>query len=220
MKFRDRDEAGVRLVERLKQYKAGQTIALAVPRGGVPVAVKIAEGLHVPLDVVVIRKIQIPDNPEAGYGAVAEDGTVFLNEPMVRQLGLSQNQIDLQTKKVLDEIHRRSFLYRKIIPRLSIVGKTVIIIDDGLASGFTMVAAIKSVQRRGADIIVVASPVASGDAYHLLKPIADQLVCLVISRSYPFAVASFYDYWYDLTDEEVVRYLQLWQDGVKIKETL
>jgi predicted phosphoribosyltransferase len=210
-RFRDRVDAGKQLAERLKPYQSADAIILAVPRGGVPVAVEVAQTFHASLDVVVTRKIPIPNNPEAGYGAVAEDGTIFLNEPLVSQLGLSHRQIEYQAEQVLAEIKRRSLLYRGTLPRSSLVGKTAIIIDDGLASGFTMVAAVKSVQGQRAARTVVASPVASGNAYDLIKPICDALVCMVVSRSYPFAVASFYYHWHDLTDDEISNYLQAWQ---------
>ena len=210
-RFRDRADAGRQLAQKLKPYQSPESIVLAIPRGGVPVALEVAKVLNAPLDVVVTRKIPIPRNPEAGYGAVAEDGTIFLNEPVVHELGLSQRQIEYQAQEVLAEIERRSALYRGKLPRASLAGKTAIIIDDGLASGFTMIAAIKSVQRQKALRIVAASPVASGNAYEMIKPICDALVCLVISRSYPFAVASFYQEWHDLTDEEVSGFFQAWQ---------
>jgi putative phosphoribosyl transferase len=211
-RFQDRVDAGKQLAERLKAYQSPGTVVLAIPRGGVPVAIEVAQGLHAPLDVVVTRKIPIPYNPEAGYGAVAEDGTIFLNEPLLSQLGLSQRQIERQAQQVLAEIDRRSSLYRGRLPRSSLTGKTAIIVDDGLASGFTMVAAVRSIQRQEAGRIVVASPTASGNAYELVKPVCDALVCIVVSRSYPFAVASFYRHWHDLTDDEVSDYLQRWQE--------
>jgi len=220
--FRDRIDAGKQLAERLKSYQSAETIVLAVPRGGVPVAVEVAQSLNAPLDVVITRKIPIPHNPEAGYGAVAEDGTVFLNEPLVGQLGLSQRQIQYQAEKVLVEIERRSAIYRGKRPRASLVDKKAVIIDDGLASGFTMIAAIKSVERRRAARMVAASPTASGNAYKLIKPMCDALVCIVVSHSYHFAVASFYQRWHDLTDEEVSNYLQMWQKrhpSIKGRET-
>jgi putative phosphoribosyl transferase len=209
--FQDRVDAGRRLAEKLEPYRSAQTIVLAVPRGGVPVGMEVASRLHAPFDIVVTRKIPIPHNPEAGYGAVAEDGTVFLNEPLLNQLGLSQHQIEYQANQVLAEIMRRRDLYRGKLARPSLAGKTVIVVDDGLASGFTMVAAVRSVQRQKAARIVVGSPVASDSAYELIKPICDALVCIMVSHSYPFAVASFYGHWYDLTDEEVRKYLQTWQ---------
>ena len=210
--FRDRQDAGKRLGEALKERRVGAATVLAIPRGGVPVAVEVADVLGVPLDLAVTRKIPVPFNTEAGYGAVAEDGTVFLNERMVRALALRQSDIEAGTQAVLEEIGRRSSLYRKILPVQTVKDRAAIIVDDGLASsGFTMVAAIKSVRQRGAKRTIVASPVASGEAYDMLEPIADEIVCLVISRSYPFAVASFYDNWYDLDDDEVMKYLRDWQ---------
>lgn len=209
-RFRDRVDAGNQLAERLTPYRSPQTVILAIPRGGVPVAIEVAQSLDAPLDVVVTRKIPIPQNPEAGYGALAEDGTIFLNEPLVGQLGLSQRQIEYQAKEVLAEIERRSTVYRGNLPRCILADRIAIVIDDGLASGFTMVAAVKSVQRQKAARIVVASPAASGSACELIEPMCDALVCLVVSRSYPFAVASFYQHWHDLTDEEVGHYLRGW----------
>ena len=209
--FRNRTDAGQKLGERLKQYQGGGVIVFAIPRGGVPVAIEVAEKLDAHLDVVIPRKITIPYNPEAGYGAVTEDGTIALNEPLVNRLGLTESQIQQQAEEVRAEIRRRSALYRGELQATSVLGKTAIIIDDGLASGFTMIAAIKSVQRCKAAKIVVAVPVASGTAYDLVKPLADELVCLVIARIYQFAVASFYHHWYDLTDEEVIAYLGGWR---------
>ncbi len=213
--FQDRVDAGKRLAERLRQYQGSEAIVLAIPRGGVPVAIEVADKLGTPLDVVVPRKITIPYNPEAGYGAVTEDGTVVLNEPLVKRLGLTEPQIQHQADQVRAEIVRRSATYRGKLPSPPVEGKTAIIIDDGLASGFTMTAAIKSVQRRKAAKIVVAVPVASGTAYDQVKPLADELVSLVVARVYQFAVASFYHHWYDLTDEEVIRYLEGWQSRHK-----
>jgi len=209
--FQDRADAGKRLADNLAQYRAGKVIVLAIPRGGVPVAMEMAERLGAPLDVVVPRKIPIPHNPEAGYGAVAEDGTIVLNEPLVKRLALTEHQIHRQAKEVQAEIARRGAIYRRHLPGSSMEGKTAIIVDDGLASGFTMIAAIKSMERWKAARTVAAVPVASGSAYDLVKPLADELVCLVVARVYQFAVASFYYHWYDLTDEEVIEYLDDWR---------
>lgn len=216
--FRDRTDAGKRLAERLGHYQNSKTIVLAIPRGGVPVAIEVANKLEAPLDVVVPRKITIPYNPEAGYGAVTEDGTIVLNEPLVKQLGLSEHQIQHQAEEVRAEIARRSTAYRGSLPAPQIEGKTAIIIDDGLASGFTMVAAIKSIKRRKAATVISAVPVASGTAYDLVKPLVHELVCLAIARVYHFAVASFYHNWYDLTDEEVIRYLNDWRASHRAKD--
>ncbi|MFH1016503.1 MAG: phosphoribosyltransferase family protein, partial [Chloroflexota bacterium] len=186
-------------------------VVYAIPRGGVPVAVEVAGKLGAPLDVVIPRKITVPDNPEAGFGAVTEDGTIVLNEALVRQMELTEPVIQQQAETTRAEVVRRIAAFRAHLPETSVEGKTAIIIDDGLASGYTMVAAVKSMRKRKAAKIVVAVPVASGSAYDLVKKIVDELVCLVVARTYGFAVASFYHHWHDLTDDEVVKFLENWQ---------
>lgn len=204
--FEDRSDAGKRLAEELTQYRCGNIVVVAIPRGGVPVAIEVAQSLGSPLDLVIPRKIPIPGNPEAGFGAITEDGSIVLNEPMVRQLGLTRAQINCQAGKVRAEIRRRSAVFRSRLPVTPVEGTTAILIDDGLASGFTMLAAIKSLRHRQADKVVVAVPVASDSAYHLVEPVVEKLVCPVVARRHFFAVASFYRNWYDLTDADVVNY--------------
>jgi putative phosphoribosyl transferase len=208
--FRDRSAAGRRLGEKLAEKKSGNEVVFAVPRGGIPVAIEVAGKLDAPLDVIISRKITIPSNPEAGYGAVTEDGAIVLNEPLVRQLGLSPQQIEEQAERVRSEITRRADFLRNKIEPSQVEGKNAILVDDGLASGFTMLAAVKSLQKRRAARTVVAVPVASSRAYDLVKPLVDDLVCLVIAHALPFAVASFYYRWYDLADDDVDRYLTEW----------
>lgn len=206
--FRDRADAGERLARSLEGYRDGKAIVVGVPRGGVPVGVKVAEALNIPFDIVVTRKITIPGNPEAGYGAVAEDGMIVLNEPLVAHLRLNKGQIERQAEEVRAEIARRAAVFRDKVPVSPVEEKTAIIIDDGLASGFTMLAAAKSTRARNAAAIVVAVPVASGSAYDLIKGVVDDAVCLVVARTYRFAVAGFYYNWHDLTDEEVIQWLE------------
>jgi predicted phosphoribosyltransferase len=198
-------------------FAGNQSVVYAIPRGGVPVAVEVAGKLGAPLDVVIPRKITVPDNPEAGFGAVTEDGTIVLNEALVRQMELTETVIQQQAETTRADVVRRIAAFRAHLPETSVEGKTAIIIDDGLASGYTMVAAVKSMQKRKAAKIVVAVPVASGSAYDLVKRIVDELVCLVVARTYGFAVASFYHHWHDLTDDEVVKFLESWQTAY-IKE--
>lgn len=209
--FRDRTDAGRKLAERLAGFAGNQSVVYAIPRGGVPVAVEVAGKLGAPLDVVIPRKITVPDNPEAGFGAVTEDGTIVLNEALVRQMELTEPVIQQQAETTRADVVRRIAAFRAHLPETSVEGKTAIIVDDGLASGYTMVAAVKSMQKRKAVKIVVAVPVASGSAYDLVKRIVDELVCLVVARTYGFAVASFYHHWHDLTDDEVVKFLENWQ---------
>ena len=177
-------------------------------------SMEVAKDLGVPLDIVVSRKVTIPYNPEAGYGAVTEDGTTFLNKQLVESLGLTEQQIRHQVEEVRTEIKRRSTLYRSKLQATQVTIKTAIIIDDGLASGYTALAAAKSIQQRNISKIVVASPVVSGAAYELLRLKVDGLVYVVISYTYPFAVASFYQNWYDLSEDEVIEYLKSWKQPI------
>jgi putative phosphoribosyl transferase len=206
--FRNRVDSGRILAERLEQYRGNDSLVFAIPRGGIPVAIEVAKKLGSGLDIIVPRKIPIPDNPEAGYGAVTEDGVIVLNEPLVRQLGFTRQQIERHADEVRAEIRRRQAVYRSKLMASSVGGKTAIIVDDGLASGYTMMAAIRSIRQQGAKKVVAAAPVASSHAWELVKSSADDVVTAVVSPYYPFAVASFYRHWHDLTDEEVIRDLE------------
>jgi predicted phosphoribosyltransferase len=208
MMFQDREDAGRQLAEALRDYKGQDAIVLAVPRGGVPVGYQIALELGIPLDVVVTRKIPIPWNSEAGFGAVGPDGSVTLNETILPLLGLSSREIDRLAGQVFAEVQRRMRVYRGDRPWPCLEGKTALLVDDGLASGITMLAAAKSLRPHHPDRIVVASPVASASAFRLVRPGVDGLVCLYVHpEGLPFAVASFYHAWTDMTDGEVLDYL-------------
>ncbi len=209
--FKDRADAGRRLAAELSEYRDKAGVVFAVPRGGIPVAFEVAGTLNYALDIIMVRKIPVPFQPEAGYGAVAEDGTVIYNDPLVKQLSLSKPEAEKQASLVRNDIMRRSMLYRRKIAPQPVKGKTAIIIDDGLASGYTMLAAVQSLRHRKAAEVVVAVPVASGSAFDLVRPAVDNLVSLVIARTNWFAVASYYENWYDLNDEEVFQYLEAWR---------
>lgn len=206
--YRNRTDAGRRLAGHLKSYRLSDVLVLAIPRGGVPVACEVALALGCDLDIIVPRKIPIPHNTEAGYGAVTEDGVIVLNDSLVRQLQLTREQIDRQAEAVRSEIARRQKVFRAVLASSPISGKTAVVIDDGIASGYTMAAAVKSLHKRGAHPVVAAAPVASESGWEVVRDAADKLVCPVVSESYPFSVASFYDEWYDLTDDEVIQYLE------------
>jgi len=209
--FDNRQDAGRQLTEKLSDYKGQPVIVLAIPNGGVPVALEVAGALEANLDLVISRKIPVPLSPEAGFGAVADDGTIILNEIAVKSIGLSRQQIEYEASKVRAEIKQRSLLYRGNRPLVSVSGKTAIIIDDGLASGFTMMAAVQSVRRRRPKEIVVAVPTASAIALKQVERVADKVVTCVTGYMPRFAVADFYHRWYDLSDDEVVRYLNQWR---------
>lgn len=206
-RYRNRVDAGRHLAEHLVAFR-NDAVVMAIPRGGIPVAVEVAARLGSELDIIVPRKIPIPSNPEAGYGAVTEDGAIVLNEALVDQLGFTEQQIERHAREVRAEIRRRQSVYRAILDASSVEGKTAIIVDDGLASGYTMMAAIKSIRQHGARYVVAAAPVASLRDWDLVRSAADEVVSPIVSSRYPFAVASFYHRWHDLTDEEVIEDLK------------
>jgi len=202
--FRDREHAGQLLAERLEDYANEDAILLAIPAGGVPVGYVISKAIHIPLNLIILRKIKIPSNPEAGFGSVAPDGTIFLNEPLVRRLGLTQNEIEHSAEETLKEIKRRQQLFGVGFPNLK--DKAVILVDDGLASGFTMIAAINFVKKHSS-MVTVAVPTAPSGTIQRIAPLVDRVICLNVRESWVFAVADAYQKWYDLSDEEVKEYL-------------
>ena len=174
-------------------------------------ALEVASALDADLDLVISRKIPMPLNPEAGFGAVADDGTIILNEEVVKRIGLSRQQIEYEASRVRAEIKQRSLLYRGDRPLVRVNSRTVIIIDDGLASGFTMMAAVESVRHRRPREVVVAVPCASALAVKQLERVADKVVTVTTGFMPRFAVADFYRYWYDLSDDEVIQYIRQWR---------
>ena len=208
--FENRQDAGRRLVAKLCEYNGQPVVVLAIPNGGVPVALEVAGALKADLDLIICRKIPIPLNPEAGFGAIADDGTVVLNEEVVKRIGLNRQQIEHEASKVRAEIKRRSILYKGNRPLVSLRSRTVIIIDDGVASGVTMMAAVASVRHRRPKQIVVAAPCAWALAVKQLERVADKVVTCTMGFMPRFAVADFYRHWYDLSDDEVIRYLTKW----------
>ena len=218
--FDSRYDAGRQLAVKLGGYKGQSIVVFAIPNGGVPVGLEVALALEADLDLVISRKIPLPLAPEAGFGAVADDGTVILNEGLVKEIGLSPHQINYQINQVRAEIRQRSLLYRKDMPIAAVNGKTAIIVDDGLASGFTMMAAVASVRRHQPKEIVVAVPAASAAALEQLEKVADKVVLLARGTKPKFFVADFYRYWHDLSYDEVIQCLKEWRrrrSGLDIK---
>jgi len=202
--FENRNEAGRFLAEELITYINSHTIVLGIPSGGVPVASEIANALHLPIDFIIVRKIQLPYNPEAGFGAVGPDGEVILNERLLGQLGLTDGEINAQIKKTREIIKRRSQLFRGGRPLPILKDQNVIVVDDGLASGYTMLAAVKFIKKNMPDKIIVAVPTGSDRTTDFILPEVDELICLNVRGGFHFAVADAYRKWYDLTDEEVI----------------
>jgi len=212
--FKDRVHAGELLAEKLRSYVGKkETLVLAIPAGGVPVGHVLAKKLHIPFDVLIIRKIQIPWNTEAGFGAVTSDDITIFNEPLMAQLRLTKKQVEQCRSRTLEVVKERIKKLRGDAPFPELVDKTVILVDDGLASGFTMLAAVKSVRRKKAKKVVVAVPTASKSAIELVAPNVDELICLNIRSGPIFAVADAYRNWYDLSDDEVIEILKLTSDA-------
>jgi len=207
--FEDRFQAGELLVGKLEEYRGDEdAYVLAIPAGGVQVAVKVAEGLGIPLDVVVTRKLHIPWNREAGFGAISWDGLIFLNEPLVASLRLTREEIELCVAEEREAIDRRLRAFRGDRPFPDLRDKTAIVVDDGLASGFSMMTTLRALRSRGVREAVVAVPTAPVSAINLVKPHANRIICLNIRSGPIFAVANAYKVWYDLTDGEVIDVLE------------
>jgi len=207
--FKDRLHAGELLANKLQNHIYERNVQLlAIPAGGVPVGYVVAKKLNVPFDVILVRKIQIPWNPEAGFGAVVWDGTVLLNEMLVSQLRLTTQLIRWCVSRTQEAIQKRLEKFRGNKPFPDLRNKTVTLIDDGLASGFTMLAAVKSVGKQNPESVVVAVPTASKSAVELVAPNVDKLICLNVRGGPIFAVADAYQKWYDLSDEEVIELLR------------
>lgn len=208
MYFRDRFDAGHQLARALEKYRGQDVIVLGIPRGGVATASAIAEALHAELDVIVPRKLPLPFSPEAGFGAIAEDGTIILNEALVKHVRLSAEEIRTIADHVLAEIQRRVREYRGERPAAQLSGRVVILVDDGLATGYTMLAAIHSVKKQSAARVVVAVPCSPASTLADVKPLVDDLVCLVAPDTLSFAVADYYQDFHDMTDDEVKQRLK------------
>ncbi len=207
--FRDRAYAGELLAMKLKQYMKSMLtpIVLAIPSGGVPVGAVIAKKLCIPMDLIIVRKLPIPYNPEAGFGSISWDGDVRINEKLTYQLQLSVDEIDSVIAEVKRDLKSRMEKFRGKRPFPELKGKSVIIVDDGLASGYTMLSAVSSVKRYSPAKIIVAVPTASKHALDIVIPHVDEIFCLNVRDSMQFAVADAYREWHDLTEGEVLAIL-------------
>lgn len=206
--FEDRDDAGLHLAKMLEQFRGKDAIVLAIPSGGVPVGLAVSSQLNLPFDLLIIRKIPIPGNTEAGFGAISLEGDMLLNDSMVKMLGLSDEEIKEQALPVQAELEARNKVFRQGRPMPDLEGKIAILADDGLASGYTMMVAARLTRRRRPSMIVVAVPTASLSTIEALSDYVDMIVCPNIRTGYSFAVADAYRDWYDLSREEVVGMLR------------
>lgn len=205
--FKDRKHAGEVLAQMMESYKNSSAIVFGIPAGGVPVAAEIAERLGLALDVAVVSKVTLPWNTEAGYGAVAFDGTVRLNEEMMASVNLSPQDVEEGIARTREKVRRRIALFRGERPLPDLSGKTVILVDDGLASGFTMLVAVEALRNQKASQIVVAVSTAHSHAVKRIEANVDRIYCPNIRSGWIFAVADAYENWYDVTEQEVLEQL-------------
>jgi len=204
--FSDRVDAGKKLAKALERFKGSDVVILGIPRGGVVVANEVAETLGAPLDVVVTRKIEAPGEPEYGLGAVTQDGEVILDRKAVESLGASSEYLDDQVRKKRREVKERMEGLRSDKPYPSLEGKVVIIVDDGIATGSSVGAAVMSVRKRRPKDVIVAVPVAPRDALEALREDGTKVVCLETPGSF-LAIGEFYSDFNQVEDVEVKRIL-------------
>jgi len=208
--FADRVEAGRKLAARLLKYKDQQPVVLGVPRGGVPVAFEVARALNAPLDVIIVRKLGAPGEPELGVGAVVDGDhpETILNQELVSVLRVSHAYLEREISNQLKEIHRRNLLYRAGGVRVELKDRTVIVVDDGIATGGSIRAALRGIRRQMPKKVVLAVPVAPADTLAALRDEVDEVVCLSTPSMF-FGIGEFYVDFHQLADSEVIRLLEL-----------
>lgn len=200
--FRDRQDAGEKLAWELAGYRGPLTVVVGLPRGGVPVAAEVARALEAPLDVLLVRKLGHPAQPELAVGALAQGGFLVWNEDVLRSAGLARVQLGEVVERERRELARRAAAYRGDRPPLDLAGKTVLIVDDGLATGATMRAAVAAARGLGAASVVVAVPVAAPDTLAQLTAEADEVVCVAEPQGFQ-SVGQWYARFGQTTDDEV-----------------
>lgn len=219
-RFRDRMEAGQLLATQLTAYaNRSDVLVLALPRGGVPVAFEVARALHAPLDVIIVRKLGVPGYEELAMGAIASGGVRVLNDDVVHMLGISDEEINKVAAHEQQELERRERLYRGDRPTYEVRGRTVILVDDGIATGATMRAAVAAVRQRQPARIVIAVPAAAASICEELAAEVDELVCVIRPEAF-FAVGFWYENFSQTTDEEVRTLLEqaMHEQAVKPRE--
>ena len=206
-KFRGRSDGGRQLAAKLSQLRGGDVVVLGLPRGGVPVAFEIAEALDAPLDVIVVRKIGVPGQPELAMGAIGEDGVRVVNDEIVRLVGATAADFNRVEQREREELQRRAERFRGSTPRVDLVGRIAVIVDDGIATGSTARAACQVARAHGADRVVLAVPVAAPDSVRALAEEADEIVC-VEQPTRLRSVGEWYDDFTQVDDQTVVDLLE------------
>lgn len=204
--FADRRDAGRKLAARLAPYAAQQPVVIGLPRGGLPVAAEVAERLGAPLDVIVVRKLGAMWQPELGIGAIAEGGIRILNNAVLAEAGMSPEDIEEVTTREREELERRVSRYRGNRQPVSVAGRPVILVDDGLATGYTARAAIEALRRRGAGRVILAVPVAPLDSVRDLQSVADEVIAIE-TPTWFLAIGEWYEDFTQTSDEEVASIL-------------
>jgi putative phosphoribosyl transferase len=206
--FKDRTDAGRKLAQRLRQY-AGRSdvVVLALPRGGVPVAFEVARTLRAPLDIFLVRKLGVPGHEELAMGAIASGGTRVLNQDVVRYLNISNSAIERVAAQEQQELERRERAYRGDRPQIELQGRTVILIDDGLATGASMRAAVAALKAQQPAQVVVAVPTAALETCTAFEQIVDDIICVTTPQPF-MGVGLWYEEFSQTTDEEVQTLLQ------------
>jgi predicted phosphoribosyltransferase len=203
MPFADRRDAGRRLTDLLREARLAEPVIVGLPRGGVPVAAEIAAALGAPLEILAVRKLGAPGNPEYGVGAIAEDGTRVVDPEATAVLGIRNGELDAIAAREREELRRRVTAYRGDRPPPDLHGRTVVVVDDGAATGLTDVAAIQAVRRRQPRQVILALPVCSVEALELLRGEADEVVCLRAPHPF-FGVGQWYRDFGQVSDREVI----------------
>jgi predicted phosphoribosyltransferase len=214
--FADREEGGKKLAEMLAAYKGSNALVFAIAAGGVPVGAVIAEHLSLSLDVAVVSKVTLPWNTEAGFGAVAFDGTTRLNRELIEQVGLEPEQVRCQVELTKAKVQKRLKELRGDRPLPDFSDRGVILVDDGIASGFTLGTAVEALKNRGTKEIVIASPTGHAESVEDLAKEVSTVYCANVRGEFSFAVADAYRRWYDVDESEVLEILKrLGQKGVE-----
>ena len=212
--FRDRGHAGQCLAGMLKDYRGANAIVLAIPAGGIPVAAAAAAALELPLDIIAVSKMTLPRNTEVGYGAVAFDSSMLLNSPLVRAEGLTEVDIRHGIDETKKKVRRRMLRLRGSLQLPDIAGKHVFLVDDGLASGFTMLTAIESVRNHSPASVMVAVPTGHSSAVMDVARRADRVYCANIRSGVGFSVAAAYVIWRDILEPEAEQILTRFHAGL------
>lgn len=207
-RFEDRTDAARRLASALEAAAVDADVVLAIPRGGLPLGRVVADALGVPLDIVVASKISAPHNPEFAIGAVASDGSAWLDRETIDRLGVDQAYVEAEREREAERARDKAERYRQGREAPDLAGKTVVVVDDGVATGSTAIAALRLVREQGADRVVLAVPVGPPDTIMALEGEADDVVCVETPSSFG-AVGQFYDRFDQVTDEEAKAYLRV-----------